>query len=342
MTPGVTIVILNWNGKHFLRQFLPSVLATTYKKFEILVVDNGSTDGSIAFLKKKFKSVRLLKLDKNYGFTTGNNKALAHISTKYLVLLNSDVEVDPGWLDPLVKIMEGDEKVAVAQPKIRSYQNKEFFEYAGAAGGYIDALGYPFCRGRIFSTIEKDEGQYDQQTEIFWASGCACFIRKSVTDELGMLEDRFFAHMEEIDFCWRARNNGYKVMYCPKSVVYHVGGGTLNRANPHKTYLNIRNSLAALFLNFPRWQVPYKFFIRLLLDGVLGAKSLLEGEPALVWAIIRAHWAMFFSLPYWIKKRRKNYGKVERLAALGKGYFPGSIVWKYFVQGKKGFRDLGI
>ncbi|MEM0999949.1 MAG: glycosyltransferase family 2 protein [Bacteroidota bacterium] len=340
MVPGVTIVILNWNGRKFLEQFLPSVLATAYANFQVLVVDNGSTDDSIAYLQAEFPLVRLLELDRNYGFTTGNNKALPHVDTPYFVLLNNDVEVDPGWLGPMVEVMEADETVAAVQPKLLAYQDRDHFEYAGAAGGYLDVYGYPFSRGRLFECNEKDTGQYDAVQEIFWATGACMLIRKSVTDRIGLFEDRYFAHMEEIDFCWRAKNFGYKVMYTPHGKAWHLGGGTLPKSSPRKTYLNAHNSLATLLKNFPGRQVGYKLFLRLLLDGVWAIRALFQGDFATIGAIFKAHWKLFLSFGYWLKARRETYQEIERIPAQQSGYYRKSIVWQHFVRGIKSFTEL--
>lgn len=340
MAPGVTIVILNWNGRKFLEQFLPSVVATRYENFEVLLVDNGSTDDSVAFVNAQYPELRLLELDQNYGFTEGNNKALPHVETPYYVLLNSDVEVEPDWLGPLVEVMEADPKVASVQPKLLAFHQKDHFEYAGAAGGYLDRLAYPFSQGRLFDVCEKDTAQYEQGKEIMWATGACCLIRKSVTDEIGLFEGRYFAHMEEIDFCWRAQNYGYKIWYTPKSKVYHVGGGTLKRENPFKTFLNVRNSLATLIKNFPSGQVWYKLLIRMSLDGIWGIRSLLRGEYRTTWAIIRGHWAIWGSLGYWIKRRKEIYRQLGKVPAPRAGYYKGSIVWQYFGRGKRKFSDL--
>lgn len=340
MPTAVTIVILNWNGKGFLEKFLPSVLATEYENFHILLADNDSTDDSVAFVKSTYPSIEVLKLDQNYGFAEGNNRALPHVKTPFYVLLNSDVEVTPGWLGPLVEAMEADEKIASIQPKIRAFHEKESFEYAGASGGYMDALGYPFCRGRVFDVAEKDEGQYDSPEEVAWATGACCLIRKSVTDRVGLFEERYFAHMEEIDFCWRVRNFGYTVKVEPKSVVYHVGGGTLKKTNPRKTYLNARNSLITMFKNFPFWEMIWKTYVRLCLDGVWAMRSLTRGEFSTIWAILKSHWAFFFSLPYWWGRRKKIYKELKSIPKQGKGYFGGSAVWWHFVKGKKKFSEL--
>lgn len=340
MPTPVTIVILNWNGRSFLEQFLPSVLATDYEDFEILVVDNGSTDDSLEYLSSNFPQVKQLPLDKNHGFTTGNNLALPEVKTPYFVLLNNDVEVDAGWLRPLVEVMDQDEKVAAVQPKLLAFQDRERFEYAGAAGGFMDVLGYPFSRGRIFEVTEKDEGQFEKSSEIFWSTGACMLVRRSVVDEIGLFEDRYFAHMEEIDFCWRAKNFGYKVMYEPRGVAYHLGGGTLPRSSPRKTFLNARNSLATLLKNLPASQVWYKFYFRLVLDGVWGIRSLFRGEFKIVWAILRAHFAIYGSFGFWMKRRREIYRKLDKIPRQDSGYYPKSIVWQHFAKGKKRFFDL--
>ena len=335
----VTIAILNWNGKGWLEKFLPSVLATNYDSYEVLVIDNASTDDSVEFLKKEFPSVRVEILDQNYGFTGGYNRSLAFINSPYIVLLNSDVEVEPNWLDPLVKAMDNDEKIASIQPKILAHHDKTVFEYAGAAGGFIDRLGYPFCRGRIFDTVEQDKGQYDESMDIFWATGACCMVRKSVIDEIGLFEEKFFAHMEEIDFCWRAKNFGYRIVCEPTSVVYHVGGGALPKENPFKTYLNVRNSLSCMYLNLPERQRFVKIFTRLVLDGVWGAKAFISLDFGSIGAILKGHFHFYGRLSY-LKKRRKTIynGKVKSIPS--EGYFPKSVVWKYFVKGEKKWAGL--
>ena len=245
----IAVVILNWNGKHMLEQFLPSVTAYTTGDAEVIIADNGSTDDSIAFLHDHYPTLRIIQLDKNYGFADGYNRALAQVDADYYVLLNDDVEVTPNWTAPVVEQMERNPRTAICQPKLLMYDQRDTFEYAGGAGGFLDKYGYPFCRGRLFTTLEKDHGQYDDPREIFWASGAAMFVRADVWKKLGGLDGEFFAHMEEIDFCWRAKNAGYRVEYCPLSTVYHVGGGTLPKSNPHKTYLNFRNNIAMLYKN---------------------------------------------------------------------------------------------
>jgi len=340
MPTSVTIVILNWNGRSFLEQFLPSVMATDYSSFEVLVVDNGSTDDSLEWLTAHYPDVRQLPLDQNYGFTTGNNMALPHVHTPYFVLLNNDVEVEPNWLTPLVEMMDQDPKVASIQPKLLAYQDKTRFEYAGAAGGCMDTLAYPFSRGRIFEVTEVDEGQYDEPAEIFWSTGACMLVRKSVVDKIGLFEDRYFAHMEEIDFCWRAKNFGFKIMYHPGSVAYHLGGGTLPRTNPRKTFLNVRNSLATMLKNLPASQVAYKFFFRLMLDGVWGVRSLFKGEFNIIWAIIKGHFAVYGSFRFWLKRRKELYRELDKIPRHQSGYYNKSIVWQHFAKGKKRFQDL--
>ncbi|WNJ19342.1 glycosyltransferase family 2 protein [Pontibacter sp. G13] len=337
--PPVTVVILNWNGKHWLEQFLPSVMQSTYPDLHVLVMDNASTDDSVTFLQAEYPDVQVEVLPENYGFTGGNNRALPYIETPYFVLLNSDVEVTPGWLEPLVALAESDPKIASVQPKIKAHFDKALFEYAGACGGFMDSLSYPFCRGRMFDDLEADMGQYDTSMDIFWASGACCLLRTDVVQEIGLFEESFFAHMEEIDFCWRAKSFGYRVMVEPQSVVYHVGGGSLPKSNPKKTYLNIRNSLACMRKNLPDGQVFSKIFARLILDGVWAFKSLLRGDFGTIGAIIKAHWHFFGKLGFWAKRRKEIYGP-KGPQPIQTGVYPGSVVWQYFGKGVKKWGDL--
>ena len=306
---------------------------------EVLVADNGSTDDSVSFLQTAYPQVRVVKHGHNWGFTEGNNRTLPHIKTPYVVLLNSDVEVTPGWLEPLQSLMDADPKIAAVQPKIRAYNDKEHFEYAGASGGYIDYLGYPFCRGRVFDVLEKDEGQYDDAREVFWATGACCMLRMSVLEEIGLFEPSFFAHMEEIDFCWRAHNFGYKVMVEPASTVYHVGGGTLPQGNPRKTFFNARNGLALLYKNLPKGTVLPTILKRLLLDGVWGIRSMLTGDLKTPIAIIKAHFAFYGDIGKWRKQRRERYGAAGPPRPKV-GWYGRSIVWLHFGKGKKLFSEL--
>ena len=272
-----------------LERFLPSVVANTTGDAEVIIADNGSTDDSIEFLKKNYPSLRLILMDKNYGFAGGYNKALAQIDAEYYVLLNDDVEVTPGWVDKVVALMDADPAVAIAQPKLLMFDDRNRFEYAGGAGGFVDKLGYPFCRGRIFSTLERDEGQYDDTREVFWASGAAMFVRASVWKELGGLDGDFFAHMEEIDFCWRTKMKGYKVIATSDAQVYHVGGGTLPKSSPMKTLLNFRNNLAMLYKDLPDKRLRRVICLRFVLDWVAALSFLLKGNMAECIAVFKAH-----------------------------------------------------
>ena len=328
----VAVVILNWNGKSFLDKFLPSVIkysttATVY------VADNASTDDSVEFVVSNFPQVKIIKTGANLGFAGGYNKALETLEEDLFVLLNSDVEVTENWLDSIVELFKSDETVAACQPKILSYNNKDYFEYAGAAGGYIDRLGYPFCRGRIFDSLEIDNGQYDSVKEIFWATGACLFVRKTVYQELGGLDADFFAHMEEIDLCWRIKRSGYKIMVAPKSVVYHVGGGTLSKSNPHKTFLNFRNGLELLAKNLSENELWRKIFVRLLWDGLAAFKFLLDGKPKDFAAVLKAHFAFYKRLRKTLSKRSGNYDSVSE-------QYKGNIVIDHFLKRQNRFSDL--
>ena len=269
-----------------LEKFLPSVTANTTGDAEVIIADNGSTDDSIAFLHTHYPALRIIQFDQNYGFAEGYNRALAQVEADYYVLLNDDVEVTPHWVEPVVEQMEGNPLTAICQPKLLMYDQRDTFEYAGAAGGFIDRYGYPFCRGRLFDVVEKDHGQYDDPCEIFWASGAAMFVRADVWHQLGGLDGDFFAHMEEIDFCWRAKNKGYRVEYCPKSTIYHVGGGTLPKSNPRKTYLNFRNNLLMIYKN-SRWRW-WVLSVRFFLDYAAAAMFLVTGKAEAAKAVCQA------------------------------------------------------
>ena len=289
----VAVVILNWNGEHMLRDFLPSVvehsvLPKAMGEAVVYVADNGSTDGSLALLAEEFPAVRTIVFDENYGFADGYNKAFEQIDAEYAVLLNSDVEVTPDWLLPLVEYMDAHPQVAACQPKLMAYHKKDEFEYAGAMGGYLDRYGYPYCRGRIFDTIEKDHHQYDADVSLLWATGACLMVRLPIYKEVGGLDGRFFAHMEEIDLCWRLRCRGYEVRSVASSIVYHVGGATLNAGHPHKTFLNFRNNLLMLYKNLPESDLASVLFIRALLDYVAAAMFLLKGEWGSTKAVFRA------------------------------------------------------
>jgi GT2 family glycosyltransferase len=334
--PKVAIVILNWNGVKHLREFLPSVLASTWPNLEIVVGDNGSTDQSVEFLRQSYPSVTIIQNDKNYGFTGGYNRILEKVEADYLVLLNSDVEVPANWIEPVISMMESDPLIAAAAPKIKSFAEKDHFEHAGAAGGFIDAYGYTFCRGRMFYEIEKDNGQYEQSGEVFWASGAAMFVRTKCWREAGGFDDRFFAHMEEIDLCWRLKNMGYKIAYCAESEVYHVGGGTLNVENPFKTYLNFRNNLLLLRNNLSFWRGMLVIFIRFWMDLLAIVRFLNEGKRKDAWAVSRAHQNFVVQLFKGGGPKRNKRSNLHNL----RGMYRRSIVWDFFMKKKHTFDAL--
>jgi GT2 family glycosyltransferase len=337
----VAIVILNWNGKGFLEKFLPTLTQhSNVPGVEIIIVDNGSSDGSFDFLQQHFPSIRLLRFDKNYGFAGGYNMALQQIEAQYFVLLNSDVEVTSGWLRPLIELMGSNPEIAACQPKILSYHQKEYFEYAGAAGGYIDKYGYPFCRGRILKEFEKDEGQYNDVVEIFWSTGACMFIRADLYKKAGGFDTDFFAHMEEIDLCWRLKNMGYKIFYHPGSTVYHVGGGTLPNNNPQKLYLNYRNNLFLLFKNLPSEKRFRIVFFRMLLDGASALVYLFNFSFSFFWAVIRAHFRFYLCLKS-LRKKRRNLDNFYNTFK-HKEIYQGSIVKAYFIKKVKKFSSLNF
>lgn len=327
----IAVVILNWNGKKLLEQFLPSVVAFS-QEADIYVADNASTDDSVAFVKANFASVKIIANPKNFGFAKGYNEALRTVDADIFALVNSDVEVTANWLHPITDTFQKEPQTAIIQPKIRDYKNKEYFEYAGAAGGFIDRYGYPFCRGRIFDTVEKDAGQYDDDCEIFWASGACFFIRSSTYRELGGFDDGFFAHQEEIDLCWRAFNSGHHAKYVGSSTVFHVGGATLQQGNPRKTFLNFRNSLLMLTKNLPKYKLLQVLFARLVLDGIAGMQFLLHGKPLHCMAILNAHFSFYAKFFVAIKKR-------SRLQS-GKYFVVHSIIFFHFIKKIKTYRGL--
>jgi GT2 family glycosyltransferase len=335
----VSIVILNWNGRDYLEKFLPPLIQfTRHPEAEIVVADNGSTDNSMEYMEEEFPSIRTLKLGENHGFTGGYNLALQQIDASYYLLLNSDIEVTEGWLEPLLRMMEENEQVAACTPKIRDYYKKTHFEYAGAAGGFIDRFGYPFCRGRIFDAMEEDLGQYDDPIEIFWGTGACLMVRSRLWKEVGGLDDRFFAHMEEIDLCWRLKSLGYKILSVPSSTVYHVGGGTLERGNPRKTFLNFRNNLLLLYKNLPPGQRGRTLFVRMIFDGISALRFLVQGAFKDFRAVLRAHRAFYgMKNNYRGINRRNNTSKNDVIVS---GIYPGSIVTDFFLRGKKSFNQL--
>ncbi len=360
---NIAIVILNWNGRSMLERFLPSVLKYSLMSnpaeaayqvphtpplslaTRVIVADNGSSDDSVAFLRTTYPDLPLVLLDRNYGFADGYNRAMAIVAQSdefkidgadydYYVLLNSDVECTPHWVQPVISMMQRDQRVAIAQPKLLMYDRRDTFEYAGAAGGYLDSFGYPFCRGRLFSSLERDHGQYDDESDIFWASGAALFIKARAWDRLGGLDGDFFAHMEEIDLCWRAKNMGYLVRYCPRSTVYHVGGGTLPKSSPFKTYLNFRNNLSMLYKNLPSNRVRRVIQVRMVLDWVAALKFLCEGHWGEFRAVGKAH-REFRDLRPRLADKRQALAH-HTVSALYRGH----ILTEYYLLRRKAFTSL--
>lgn len=332
--PDLAIVILNWNGKRFLEQFLPSVVAHS-APHRIVVADNASTDDSVAFVQQTYPGIEIVINEQNGGFAKGYNDALKNVKADFYLLLNSDVEVTEGWLEPLLKMTE-DPKLAGCQPKIKAWHKRDAFEHAGASGGYVDKYFFPFCRGRIFSTIEEDHGQYDYPTTIFWATGACMLIRSDVYWKAGALDERFFAHMEEIDLCWRAQRMGYHFAVAPQSVVYHVGGGTLNYLSPKKTYLNFRNSLLMIHKNYDGW-LFWLLFRRMSLDGVAAIVFLFKGQFAHFWAVFTAHMSFYKLLSSSIRERKNTASFTEKITV---GKFRGSILFARYIQRIHAFEKL--
>ncbi|MDD4819221.1 MAG: glycosyltransferase family 2 protein [Flavobacteriales bacterium] len=328
------VVILNWNGRELLERFLPSVVKNTPSWVHIYVADNASTDDSLAYLAEHFPAVGIIKNDANYGFATGYNKALKGLTEDVFALVNSDIEVTQGWIEPLIKEFEEHSDVVAAQPRLLDYKDKKMFEYAGAAGGFIDKYGYPYCRGRIFTVVEEDHSQYEQDSDIFWATGACLLVRRGVFEVLGGFDDDFFAHLEEIDLCWRILNSGGRIRYIASSKVYHVGGATLKKYDARKTYLNFRNSLFSLVKNLPAYRIPYVVFVRLVLDGVQGLRFLCEKRPRHTWALVRAHWGFYTHFITMWRKRSLTPAKTRKY------YHTDSIVFRHFLCGKKYFSDL--
>lgn len=330
----IAVVLLNWNGRSFLKKYLPSVLHySTFKNTEVIVVDNCSSDDSVLLLQKDFPQVKVMVLDENYGFAGGYAKALKNIEAKYFVLLNTDVEVTPNWLEPLYNFLEENTIVAACQPKLKAFHDKNKFEYSGAAGGFIDKYGYPFCRGRIFNALEDDSGQYETRDEIFWASGACLFIRSEIYHKAGGLDENFFAHMEEIDLCWRIKNLGYEIYYIPESTVYHVGGGTLPKENPFKTYLNFRNSLYNLYKNTPPNQFKKLIRTKFLLDSIAFTRYLLTFSFRFCFSIIKAY-------RDFIKEKLKFEDVRNTIDKQHPEIYKQSIVIDYFFKRKQKFTDL--
>ncbi len=355
--PKVAVCILNYNGHqaNYLQQFLPTVYASEYANLDIYVIDNKSTDDSVAYLQKEgFVALNtptennrfLIALDQNYWFAGGYNHGLKDIDADYFVLLNSDVAVSPNWITPIIELMEKDQQIAACQPKIKLFANPVLFEHAGGSGGFVDKWGYPFCRGRIFNSLETDTGQYENTQPIFWASGAAFFIRAKLYYDIGGLDADYKAHMEEIDLCWRLQRANYKIMVCPQSVVHHVGGGTLPKENPHKTYLNFKNSLTTIFKNETGLKMYWIIWVRLVLDGVAATRFLTKGEFGNIGAVIKAHWSFFFSFFNNLKKQKETTQQIAAAQFPSKKQvvtpqkYAKSIVWQHFVKGKQKYSEL--
>lgn len=334
-SPLVAIIILNYNGRHYLEKFLPSVIASSYTNKKVIVADNASTDDSVQWLKNNYAEVEVIVFDKNYGFAKGYNLTLAQVKSDYCILLNSDVEVTEHWIEPVISLMETEANIAACQPKILSYNSKNLFEYAGACGGWIDTLGYPFSRGRVFDVCEEDKGQYDEVAQVFWASGAAMFVRASAFHRLKGFDEVFFAHQEEIDLCWRMQMAGYIIMACPSSIVYHVGGGTLPKGE-RKVYLNFRNNLVMLYKNLAAKEKIWKLPLRIGLDILSAIQSLAAGDISFFKGVLKAH----FAFVRWIFSNKKgNIFPLKKTANLN-GLYKGSVVWQYFIKKKRTFAEI--
>jgi GT2 family glycosyltransferase len=336
--PKVAVVIIHWNRRALLEQFLPSLLKSSYPNIEFIVADNNSTDDSVEFLRNTYPQVRIISNDDNYGYAGGYNHALKHVDADYFVLLNNDIQVTPKWIEPVIEVMEKDKSIGACQPKMLDYNDKHRFEYAGAAGGYIDLLGYAFCRGRVFETIEEDRGQYSDERTVFWATGACLFVRADVYRQVNGFDENFFAHMEEIDLCWRMQLAGYKMKVIPHAQVYHVGGGTLNKQSSQKTYLNFRNNLIMLTKNLPvstlLWLIP----VRMTLDLLSSVFFMMNGFPSNSYAVHKAHAQYVFKFARWWKLRRQN----THFKPLGEltGVYKPSIVYQHFIRKVKSFSEL--
>jgi GT2 family glycosyltransferase len=330
---NTAVVILNYNGVKWLKLFLPNVIENSQEDADVIVIDNASTDESIAFLQKEFPKIQVVLLPENYGFAGGYNQGLKELDYTYLVLLNSDVEVSKDWVKAPIKLLEDNPNIAACQPKILAYNDKKSFEYAGASGGFIDKYGYAFCRGRMVDELELDKGQYQDAIPIFWATGACMFIRSEIYNKMGGFDESFFAHFEEIDLCWRIKNEGHAIYCEPESTVYHVGGGTLNSDSPRKTFLNFRNSLSMLYKNLPKKKVFPIIFIRLILDGLIGIKFLLSGKISHTLAIIKGHFAFYGRISE-LKKKRTQASQYPSETFLG------NLITEYILKGNKSFPKL--
>ena len=333
------VVILNWNGQKLLEQFLPALLLHTPAEIaELIIADNGSTDGSESFLTDHYPQIRRILFDQNYGFAEGYNRALSQLNHEYVVLLNSDVEVCSHWLETAIDYLDAHPEVVALQPKLLDYKDKTAFEYAGASGGFLDIYGYPFCRGRIFATVEKDEGQYDKPVEVFWATGACLFIRLKEYNEAGGLDKNFFAHQEEIDLCWRLKARGKKIVCLPQSAVYHVGGATLKMEHPQKTFLNFRNNLLMVYKNLPEQYYRKVMFFRFFFDYLAALQFILKGYPANAWSVLKAR--------HDFSRQKKNYRLIrkENLEKTTKELLSGlllhSLLWKYYFNNQKKYKQV--
>jgi GT2 family glycosyltransferase len=337
--PEISIIILTWNALHHLKRFLPSVHQFQPDYAEVIIADNASDDGTGEYIKEHYPGFRHLLLDRNYGYCKGNNLASEAARGQYLLILNNDVEVSEGWLDPVMQMFREEPETAVIQPRLRSVEKPDYFEYGGAAGGLLDHYGYPFCRGRIFDELEKDTGQYSENADIFWASGAAFAVRKEIFLEFGGFEERYEFHMEEIDLCWRLLNSGYKIRYCAGSTVYHLGGGSLPTGSYRKVYFNYRNNLAMMFRNLPSGGIFTRLPVRILLDFISAFRSLFKGELIVFRAILASHISFCIWLPALIRQRSRLQ-RQRMISTDPETLWRGSIVWKYFVRGKKIFSDF--
>ncbi len=337
--PKLAVVVLSYNGKELLRKFLPPILATRTPYTKVYVVDNASIDGTFDFVKNEFPEIELIRLEINRGFTNGYVESLPMIDAEYYALVSSDVEVSKGWIEPIINLMDSDRKIGICQPKIKSYNDKTSFEYSGAAGAYMDMFGYPFCRGRLFFTVEQDLGQYNDNKEVFWCSGACMFIKSEVYHSIGGFDNEYYAHMEDIDLSWRVKNAGYKVMVCPQAEVFHVGGHIISYGSPAKVFRNYKNGLIMLVKNLPFnelwWIIPSRF----VLDGIAGLRALLQGNPKETKAILHAHWEFYMGLRHWLRKRKEAQKSVNNPNRVG--WFQRSVVLAYFIKGKQKYSDLG-
>jgi GT2 family glycosyltransferase len=334
-SPSVAIVILNWNGRKMLEEFLPFIFSSTYDNYSLVVADNGSTDNSLPFLAELYPQVQVLKNDVNKGFAKGYNDALKLVTADYYVLLNNDVEVQPGWIEPVIQLMQSDRSIAACQPKLLSYIDKTSFEYAGAGGGWLDTYGYPFARGRVFDVCETDRGQYDSAEPVFWATGACLFVRSDAFHSVGGFDEYFFAHQEEIDLCWRLQLAGFKIFVQPASVVYHIGGGTLPVGDKKKVYLNFRNNLVMITKNLPVSQLIWKIPFRIMLNKIFALKALFKGNGTPFTAVFRAH------LHYisWLFSSKNKHTRPDKQARLY-GMYKGLVIWQYFVNRKRTFSEI--